>query len=1051
MSDFSQLPTCTVSVDNMKEQHRCLPMPQPSSSSWDDGGLQDDLYTENDRDIQESAPPTTAQYGNGDYNDDVPTSNGSETDEDEDTEDSNGDEDNDDYSQDEDNDDVSTSNFSETDEDEDTEDSNGDEDDDDCGQDEDNDDVSTSNFSETDEDEDTEDSNGDEDDDYYGQDEGSDAPLSDWIQTDEDEDSNRDKHNEDDIGSPGPQLAVRSYFSMKSYATGRRIPADIKLKCTKTESLPVTIAFSSKSVEWTLYPHELDSTKDYELVVGISSKKLRIADIEEVVFTVNGVEERVEQESHKDEVLNEDETETETTVYGWKLATLKTVHYNNRMEVRVTLALKLKPMALPLQTKGFALHYMELHSVGTMNWSTDMEVRVYRPLYDWALDIRSNGADDIIPCAISESGDYLVTYRTTIELWDLTNSSPSMPPNSTASTGPFSISAAELEHLSLSISWDGSQIAVSGEGSYFKLFERSRLKSKLEESSKAKTEHFAGFGGRGIFHRGAGSQRQDPDEIFVAVDQNTVHIYSVQHDWKLLRIIRHTSPESSDLLNPRPTSSNLSNVIQGRHFTCRDNMTDSIFIWNLDSGHLVRTIKAAGESDSILWISKEGESFKAFVKDRFWISRHTWKSSPCNKDCLAKLTAARKNVLSFIDFESRLQFSVIFKFKSVLLTIANLSGDKFQYLDLEEMDRITSRDVTFSPKDRVLIVRDDTLTSIYEMPRSISEVVSLVSVQDFQDHWTCDHERSYFRYVRDHWSLLQLKKDQLATVAPAFIRQQYPNGLLFPRYVDRHINQHNDFSTDITSDNRTMSIMERLCREWDIEKNGPSLFVEILSLPKYHWAPRSKMEFNPVQYFLAKSTPKALNLFHHVSDKYHQWAKSEQNLLFLSPIAFCLPTLLADLTHSKLVILMLQRMAFFPVSLRSVIMERHALIHPSELRVMFWNSNPRPLPQCEGPILQLNSSGVNHIVTDTTKDTFREEIFAATFNMIWTCTNEPNVLKDPSYPVGVSPSIFYWITMVPFVVAYKIKPWQQKAVVCHKFPLDALDNPALSALILYKW
>ncbi|KAG0293611.1 hypothetical protein BGZ96_002565 [Linnemannia gamsii] len=1097
-------------------------MPQSSTSSSEDDDDQDDLYSENDRDFQGSGPLTTAPYGNGDDNDDLPTFNNSETDEDDDTEDSNGDEDNDDHSQDEDNDDVPASNSSETNEDEDTENSNGDED------------TENSNG-----DEDTEDSNGDEDtEDSSGDENISDAPISCCIETDEDtENSNSDEDNEDDIGSPD----VKSYFLMKSVAVYNQIPANIKLKCTNTESDSGPISFRSKSVEWTLYPHELDSTKDYELVIGISANNLRIVDIEEVVFTVNGVEERVEQESHKDEELNE------TDVLRWKLATLKTVQYNNRMEVQVTLSIKLKPMEATLRTKFFTLHYMELHSAGKTNWSTESGARVYRPLYDWALDIRCNGSDDTIPYAISESGDYLVTYRTAIELWDLTNNSPSMPPNPSASTGPFRISAADLEHFSLSISWDGSQIAVSSKGSPFKLFESNRLKSRLEESAKAKAANLAGFDGSGIFHIGAGCLRQGPeDEIFVTVDQKAVHIYSVQHEWKLLRSIHLNSPKLSDPPNPRLTSHDISNVIQGRHFACRsididDNMTDSIFIWNLDSGRLVRSIKAAGKvfpateslssdaslllggadgvitsfcsrtgahlatydyilgsavpvrgsnglfhtsdglirsgvdfapiyrscqlrrSANVLWISNEGESFKAFVKDRFWIFRQTWKSSPCNKDCLAKLKAARKNIWFFNDFESRLHFEVelIVGF-SVEVTITKFSGG-YQNLCLEKTDGVTWKDVTFSPKDRALIVEDGTLTRVYEMPRRISEKGSLVAVLDPGDkHLTCDHERSYFRPDCPS-SLLQLKKDQMATLAPALrqldcYRLPFSNGDIFSRYVNQRINQRCG-TEEFTSDGRTVSapMMKKLCTDWDMEGDGTSLFKKVLSLPVCQWVPWSIMEFNPVQHFLGetnlsrRTATHAKTLFDLLSDYCHQRANSEQNLLFMSPIAACLPTLLdPKLTHPKLAILALQKMAFFPVSFRSFIMERQTVIHPPEFRVEFWNPNPRALSQCEGPILQLESSGASEIAFDA-KDAFKDEIFAATFNMIWTDTREPVVLKDTSYPAGVSPSIFYWITMAPFVVVYKLKPWLGTVVTCHVFPPDALDNPALSALILYKW
>ncbi|KAH7032493.1 hypothetical protein BKA57DRAFT_193505 [Linnemannia elongata] len=832
--------------------------------------------------------------------------------------------------------------------------------------------------------------------------------------------------------------------------------------------------------------------------------------------------------------------------------------------MQVGLALKLKPMAAPLETETFKLYYMELHAVGTMNPSTDPFVRIYRPLYDWALDIRRNGADDAIPYAISESGDYLVTYRSAIELWDLANSSLSTPPNSSASTDPFSISTADLKHLGLAISWDGFQIAVSGKGLPFKLYERNRLKSMLEESTKAKAADLAEFGGCGIFHRGAGSQRQGAeDEIFVAVGEKAVRIYSVQGEWKLLRIIHHTSPESSDIvLDLRPTSLNIGNFIQGRHFTCRNidlddsmtgYMTDSIFIWDLDSGRLVRTIKAADkvtsgteslssdasllleevggvirsfcsrtgapltiagyelgsavpvrgcndlfhtsdglirsgadfapiypscklpESARVLSIYKEGESFKAFVEDCFSIYRYTWKSSPCNKDCLANLYVVRKNVWSFFDYESCLQFSVKGNVSSsVRLVITDLSRKKVsRVLVLEKEDHDTRRNVTFAPKDRALIVEGGSLTRVYEMPRRFSEDVSVVSVQDPRDqHMTCDHERSYFHSDLACSSLLQLRKDQLATLTLAF--RQYgwwplplSNGLLFPRYFNRHINQRKGCGTEnIASGGHMVSVsvsmMQKLCLKWAIGEGGVSLFKQILSLPECQWVPRSIMEFNPVQYFLdkaktgpldkAKTGPPAKAVFCLLSDYCHQRAKSEQNLLFLSPIAACLPTLLdPDLPHSKTAILALQKMAFFPVPLRSVIMERHALIHPPEFRVKFWNPNPRPLFQCKGPILQLESSGAGEVKIDPTKDAFKEEIFAATFNMIWTDKSEPDVLKNTSYPAGVPPSMFYWITMAPFVVGYKLKPWRGKAVTCHEFPLDALDNPALSALILYKW
>ncbi|KAG0318618.1 hypothetical protein BGZ97_003478 [Linnemannia gamsii] len=336
----------------------------------------------------------------------------------------------------------------------------------------------------------------------------------------------------------------------------------------------------------------------------ISAKNLHIVDIEEVIFTVNGVEESLAQESPNDEVLLplNDIQSICSTLHGdeilrWKLGTPKTVQNDNRMEMQIRFALKLNPMAAPLETETFNLHYMELHALGTMNSSEDPIIRFHCPPYNWALAIRRDEADDTIPYTISESSDYLVIYRAAIELWDLTNSTLSRPANASATTKPFSISAADLKHLSLSISWDGSQIVVSGENVPFKLYERNRPTSVLEELTKAESTNLGKFEGLGSFHKGAGNQRKgQEDEIFVAVDQNTASIHRVYGAWEFLRTIHHTSPLTSEIFwSERSTSRSIGDRIQGRHFICCNidpddsvtgHMTQSVFIWNLDSGRL---------------------------------------------------------------------------------------------------------------------------------------------------------------------------------------------------------------------------------------------------------------------------------------------------------------------------------------------------------------------------------------------------------------------------------------------------------------------------------
>lgn len=200
------------------------------------------------------------------------------------------------------------------------------------------------------------------------------------------------------------------------------------------------------------------------------------------------------------------------------------------------------------------------------------------------------------------------------------------------------------------------------------------------------------------------------------------------------------------------------------------------------------------ELAKVLSIYKEGKSFKAFVEDRFSIYQQTWKLSPCNEDCHLNLNAARENVWSFIDFESCLEFSVKDVKKagdcSLHLIITDLTQQaKVRVMVLDMQWHHSTMKMTFSPKDRCLIVQDHHSTMVYEMPRTYSDAVSLVSVQDAKDiHFTCVHERSYFRSSHQiSSSLLKLKKDQLAVVAPALFRL-YLDHISDNGYIQRCIN-----------------------------------------------------------------------------------------------------------------------------------------------------------------------------------------------------------------------------------------------------------------------
>ncbi|KAG0196269.1 hypothetical protein BGX28_010351 [Mortierella sp. GBA30] len=918
----------------------------------------------------------------------------------------------------------------------------------------------------------------------------------------------------------------------------------------------MSVDFKSERVEWDLlWPKDLDLSRNYEVVIGISFKNVQIADIEKVVFEINDQGETISHESLKEMFCNK------TDILRWKLSTL--LKYDDEFclvsenDIRVTLNLILGPMAIPLRAETFDLHYMELHALGENDWRSDPSVRVHRPICNWILDMDRRGTK-IEKYAISESGDFLATFGSTIELWDLdvtSRNAPLVNPPSTTQPSPpkpyahtCPLSVADLKKFNLSISWDGSLVATSGAGSPLIVYAVNNPKSpghdqpvQLEVSAHGCNTDLSTFDGRGVFHSGTRNKRRSPEnEVFLAVDSDSVTIYSIQERWKRLRTI--LTAHSGNICS-----------IQARHFACLNN-NESISVWNLDTGRALCTIYIATSADTIEQISLSGDAsviflpkidsvsstyycsstgvqlttghsgassviqalkgdgllrstdrvvqrtedlaeifrykptpvllskdkdlYRAFLEDVDSASlfQQTWKSSPCSEACLSSLDQLKGPIGSFADFGSGLKFSIKWNkphMRELYVTITDITTITEPKLTRDvlvvRLGRERRPEVAFAPKDRSLIVTGQNWISVFGMPTWYSGKPTLRTVQyadtaqmdikkQLKRIMQCPHERFYLDHpILGFRSLLTLKDDAPATSIPRYISKDR-----LTEYLNRHINDYvseggaeGDVKQDAanTREKNKISMMEWVCQLEDADYRDSQL-KKLLSLTEGRWIPEPRSKFNPMEFFLnkAETEPKNMKMFYLFWDYCYHRAMSERRTYFLSPITACLPSLLdRERSHSETALKALHQMTFFPVVSRPLIMLRHALIHPLEFRLDFWRHNHRPLIECKEPILQLETSGTGRPMILASNDTFQKQIFAATFNMIWTDQSKPVALKDNSYPAGVSPSMFYWITMAPFVIGHNLKPWIDKDVTTHNFPLEAFDNPALSALILYKW
>ncbi|KAF9281006.1 hypothetical protein BGZ68_006898 [Mortierella alpina] len=235
------------------------------------------------------------------------------------------------------------------------------------------------------------------------------------------------------------------------------------------------------------------------------------------------------------------------------------------------------------------------------------------------------------------------------------------------------------------------------------------------------------------------------------------------------------------------------------------------------------------------------------------------------------------------------------------------------------------------------------------------------------------------------------------------------------------------------------------------------LFVSaLLGSPHGRWVPRKGLEpeANPlwIRLTLAKSKPRAIGLAEILIDYCINRAIAEKDTRFLAPILQSLPLLTDRLqqSHSDLAIRTLRRMAYFPVKSRSFIINRHEVAYPSEFPPRwFWkpkNNRQQPLYECEDPVMQLSrhASGGH----DARNENFTKELYLASYDMIWQCKGHETKGKNSNKRAVGSTA---WSQI--FFKALFQSPTEKAdtKVRCHDFTLEALDNPAIVALVEFKW
>ncbi|KAF9933488.1 hypothetical protein FBU30_005329 [Linnemannia zychae] len=369
-----------------------------------------------------------------------------------------------------------------------------------------------------------------------------------------------------------------------------------------------------------------------------------------------------------------------------------------------------------------------------------------------------------------------------------------------------------------------------------------------------------------------------------------------------------------------------------------------------------------------------------------------------------------------------------------------------------------------------LIIRSHEFLMIWGLPTTLEDDLTLLlAYKAEKTHWRiCRHQQVYAQdYIAEEivWCMPVERPfsrrnstrflDGVITLIDIFggTSGGCRNEVL--RYISRHINSYPN------PDDPTESVLAKICTAWQPELYHPfkKFVAALLASPHGSWAPRNDfdMRSNPLCILLDKSItqPRAIGLAKVIIDYCIRQAKAEKDPHFLSPIMQCLPELIDQKRpHHELARRTLQRLAYIPVKSRSFILDHHSIAYQPELHLhprFWWNHQGEPLHECKDPVLQLTTIKKHEPINDN----FTRSLFVASFDLLWRRKD-----GSPVSPTGATSVLARemraqkstsWLYNLVFQIWQKMKLKGNAKVETHPFTLQAFDNPAIAALIRYKW
>lgn len=381
-----------------------------------------------------------------------------------------------------------------------------------------------------------------------------------------------------------------------------------------------------------------------------------------------------------------------------------------------------------------------------------------------------------------------------------------------------------------------------------------------------------------------------------------------------------------------------------------------------------------------------------------------------------------------------------------------------------------------------VISYSDNTFSIWGLPEREGENIVLLL------HWAdlgfplFDEKNSYFTQNECRVSLLTCEKHESEVTLQSMFKKRsaavsrlYDNsnmayflaGIqdLFSRHLDapqetfksatmRYIGTHINKRLEAGDHKSATSVMSEFCkmvceRVLSVESRNKCLALTkyMLESPDVSWTPQSSYTVgaNPLGILLkkAQTQPLVMDVVMLMIGWCHDQAKEMSRPEYLLFVLQCMPEL--NQLHPELALKVSQHYTFLQVPERQIVIDNHAIVRFPSFSQLRSSLEPA-IYECRNPILQFR---VNPERPEPKNEYFTEIVFLAPFSLLWSIEKPPEDCSLDFFQTKL-PSVPWW-KVLQHLALHQFNLFSHVYVRPHYYGLDALNSPAIEALIQYKW